>query len=311
LGEFSLIFETKWLVNVPVATIWTSIDSPRDIDKGAISNPVQMDEWLNGLTVKNRLKLCEQNLIQTQVLFAHEVYLVKEWRGWAEIVIPDQPTSKNENGYMGWIPIEQLIRCEGWQLENDPVVVVTSKKAFLYDEHYEPYMELSFQTVLPYLKEQYGKALVQTPSGTGWINVENVKIYESMKMIQKGNGNDIVSTAVKFLDLPYLWGGMSSYGYDCSGFCYSIYKANGYMIPRDAVDQAKAGKIIEAAEMEPGDLLFFAQENGKGRIHHVGIYYGNGMMIHSPSTGKSVEIVAVKGTKYENELCTIRRYWKS
>ena len=61
-------------------------------------------------------------------------------------------------------------------------------------------------------------------------------------------------------------------------------KANGYIIPRDAHDQAEAGKRIALNEMEPGDLLFFAYEEGKGSIHHVGIYYGEGKLIHSPNT---------------------------
>jgi cell wall-associated NlpC family hydrolase len=151
---------------------------------------------------------------------------------------------------------------------------------------------------------------VQTPSGIGSLNIENIIIYESLNTIRKGNGNDIVASGEKFLHLPYLWGGMSSYGYDCSGFCYSMYKANGYIIPRDAYDQAKAGIDIEPSEIKPGDLLFFAKEKGKGRIHHVGIYYGNGLLLHSPKTGKAVEIVPIKGTIYEKEFCSIKRYWE-
>ncbi|WML44117.1 C40 family peptidase [Neobacillus sp. PS3-40] len=247
--------------------------------------------------------------MQTQVLFGQEVLVTEERRGWAHVLIPNQPTSQNSGGYPGWIPIEQLIKHENWNLDGDPIVVVTSKKAFLYDENSEPFMELCFQTILPYQKEQNGKAFVQTPGGAGSINVENILIYESLNTIPKGSGKEIVATGEQFLHLPYLWGGMSSYGYDCSGFCYLMCKANGYDIPRDAHDQAKVGMAVNLSEIKPGDLLFFAKDMGKGRIHHVGIYYGQGKLLHSPYTGKTIEIIPLKGTKYETELCLARRFW--
>jgi gamma-D-glutamyl-L-lysine dipeptidyl-peptidase len=265
-----------------------------------------MDAWLEGLTYQPRLDLCEQDLIQTQVLFGQEVFVTDEKNGWAQIAIPDQQTSKKERGYQGWMPFEQLINHESWQMDKDPIAIITSKKAVLFDENNEPYMELSFQTVLPYLREHNGKAFVQTPTGIGLINIENIMIYESINMIPKRNGNDIVATGEKFLHLPYLWGGMSSYGYDCSGFCHHIYKANGYSIPRDAHDQVNYGFEVSPTNIKKGDLLFFAKND---RIHHVGINYGDGMMLHSPSTGNKIEIIPIKGSKYEHELCIIRRPW--
>lgn len=59
---------------------------------------------------------------------------------------------------------------------------------------------------------------------------------------------------------------------------------------------------------EKGDLLFFAHNEGLGLIHHVGFYYGNGIMLHSPSTGQSVELIKLEGSKYERELRAVRRY---
>lgn len=82
-------------------------------------------------------------------------------------------------------------------------------------------------------------------------------------------GHGIVEQGTRFLGLPYLWGGVSSYGYDCSGFAYSMHRYFGISIPRDASDQAKQGALIEKEHLQPGDLLFFAYEEGKGSIHHV------------------------------------------
>ena len=120
-----------------------------------------------------------------------------------------------------------------------------------------------------------------------------------------------VDKGLAFLDLPYLWGGMSSYGYDCSGFTYTMLKACGYFIPRDAGDQARGGVEVpldNAERWEKGDLLFFANDEGKGNVRHVGFYYGNGLLLHSHSTGKSIELLKLAGSSLEKDLCAVRRY---
>lgn len=291
-------------------TVWTSYDSAREIDMEAVSNPVQIESWLEGLTYITRLDLFEQNLIQTQVLYGHEVMIIGVKKDWAKIIIPEQSTSKDERGYPGWVPMCQLVECsKSWRFPDCPIVVVTSPKANLSTEANQFLMELSFQTTLPFLNEHDGMVFVKTPVGTAVLDLEDVVVFDSSTSISKGNGCDIVSTGEQFLYLPYLWGGVSSYGYDCSGFSYTIFKANGYVIPRDARDQANFGAKINLSEIKPGDLLFFAHEEGKGRIHHVGIYYGNGRMLHAPRTGMTIEIISLKGTVYEHELCVARRYW--
>jgi gamma-D-glutamyl-L-lysine dipeptidyl-peptidase len=286
--------------------VWTSYNSARELDVPAVSNPVDIDRWLEGLTFETRLGLCEQNLVQTQLLYGEEVIVIEEKENWAHIIIPDQPTSKNMKGYPGWVPSSQLVKCPlDWNINEGPVVIITNPKTFLEESN----IELSYQTILPLLKEGEGKVLVKTPDGTDLLNSDHVTIYESLANRYKGNGTNIVADGERFLNLSYLWGGMSSYGYDCSGFSYSMCKANGYIIPRDAHDQANAGEEVSTEEIKPGDLLFFAYEEGKGRIHHVGIYYGDGKLLHSPNTGKTVEIISLAGTIYEQELCAARRYW--
>jgi gamma-D-glutamyl-L-lysine dipeptidyl-peptidase len=294
----------KWLVNVPVATVWTSFDSPRELDEDAVANPAHIDNWLEGLTYESKLDLCNSNLVQTQLLFGEEVVILEEKEDWVHVIIPSQPSKKDERGYPGWVPKCQLVAApEDWNLGEGPIAVITSPKAFLYGQNV---YELSYQTALPFLSEGEGMYIVKTPEGTGVIDPSDVVVCDALP---KGNGHSIVFEGERFLNLPYLWGGMSSFGYDCSGFAYSMCKANGYVIPRDADDQAGAGEEIDLDKIQPGDLLFFAYEEGKGRIHHVGIYYGDGKLLHSPNTGKTVEIIPLEGTIYERELCAARRYW--
>jgi cell wall-associated NlpC family hydrolase len=159
---------------------------------------------------------------------------------------------------------------------------------------------------LPLIEDAQSFVKVDSPIGPGLLKKQDVLMPDQQ---HRQSGEEIVNNAVRFLELPYLWAGMSAYGFDCSGFSYTLLRAGGYLIPRDADDQALCGRAIPIEAALPGDLLFFAYENGKGAVHHVGIYYGNGRMIHSPTPGTIVSITELKGTKYERELCAVRRYW--
>ncbi|MDM5227776.1 C40 family peptidase [Cytobacillus sp. NJ13] len=305
-----MAIQQKWLVSVPAATLWTASDSSREIDLEAITNPVNLDSWLEKLTYEPRLELCNRNLVQSQVLYGEEVIVLEEKDGWVHVVVPSQPSSKDERGYPGWVPKAQLTKNEDWKLDSRKTAVIQKKKATLYSNDREPELVLSYQTILPVLKEEADWIQVQIPEGAGYLKPEDVQVYESIEAIGKGSGKDIIDAGEQFIGLPYLWGGMSSFGYDCSGFSYSMCKANGFIIPRDAHDQAEAGNPVELDAIESGDLLFFAYEEGKGKLHHVGIYYGDGKLLHSPNTGKTIEIIDLKDTIYEKELCAARRYWQ-
>ncbi|MEK1830158.1 C40 family peptidase [Priestia megaterium] len=291
-----------------MATVWTSYDSCREIDDNATSVPVKLDKWLEQLTYTRRLELCEKNLVQTQLLLGEEVYVTERKGKWAKIVIPSQFSSKDERGYPGWVPSHQLISQAEYSPLNKPTAVVTAAIATL--QLAEEALQISYQTQLPLLKEDKEWLEVQTPVGSGKIKRQDAVVIEDRnRKATKGTGDMIIAAGEQFLNLPYLWGGMSAWGYDCSGFAYATHKANGYLIPRDATDQARRGKEVGLDSIQPGDLLFFAHEKGEGSIHHVGIYYGNGKMLHSPKTGKTVELIELKGTLYEEELCAARRYY--
>ncbi len=287
------------------ATLWTSPEKARTIDRFALTNPVDLEAWLEPQKYSQRLELCDHNHVQSQVLYGEEVLILDERGNWSYVLVPSQPSSKDERGYPGWIPTVQL--SENLPAESEYRLAIVNHDVPLLTLDREKRLALSYQTILPLLEEREIDYLVWTPDGQGLVLKEDARIQPESRRI--GTGEELVQEAERFIGLLYLWGGMSSYGYDCSGFSYNMARSIGCRIPRDAHDQLRFGTEVKNNEWEKGDLLFFAYEKGKGSVHHVGIYYGYGKMIHSPSTGRYIEITPLKGTIYEEELCGVRRYW--
>jgi hypothetical protein len=104
--------------------------------------------------------------------------------------------------------------------------------------------------------------------------------FEGNAITIKGNKKNLITTAFLFLNTPYLWGGKTPFGIDCSGFTQMVYKLNGYKLKRDASEQAAQGDALSfIEESEAGDLAFF--DNTDGQIIHVGLIMDNNYIIHA------------------------------
>lgn len=105
-----------------------------------------------------------------------------------------------------------------------------------------------------------------------------------------GGNNRVVGFARKFIGVPYVWGGTSPTGFDCSGFVQYVYKQMGVNLPRISSDQARAGKRIGFQDLRPGDLVAIDNSPRNNGADHIGIYVGNGMVINAPHPGASVRL---------------------
>lgn len=104
--------------------------------------------------------------------------------------------------------------------------------------------------------------------------------FEGLKVCGIKHKSELIKTAFMYLNAPYLWGGKTPFGIDCSGFTQMVYKLNGYSILRDASQQATQGEALSfIEESEPGDLAFF--DNEEGRITHVGMIMEDNYIIHA------------------------------
>ena len=120
------------------------------------------------------------------------------------------------------------------------------------------------------------------------------------------NGQALVNTVKKYLGVPYVWGGTSPKGFDCSGLMQYVCRQHGISIPRVAASQRNAGRYVSRENLLPGDLVFFAKG---GRVNHVGMYIGNGNMIHAPQTGDVVKVSSINSSYRINHYAGAVRVW--
>ncbi len=115
---------------------------------------------------------------------------------------------------------------------------------------------------------------------------------------------EVVTAALRFLGVPYVWGGTSPSGFDCSGLTYYCYREIGVSIPRTSRTQFRSGQHIPPNRRDllvAGDLVFFGRDGNPERVHHVGIYVKDDLFIHAPATGDVVKVdsladrIAAKG----------------
>ena len=225
--------------------------------------------------------------LATQAMLGTCVNVLKEENGWYLIQTPDK--------YISWVDDDgsALVTEDEKNLwKKTEKIIVTNNFSSVYtsaDSKSPKISDVVHGNILKYSKSINGYTEVEFPDGRkGFIKSSDVTNYTKWFNKAKASNENILNSAQEFMGLPYLWGGTSIKGVDCSGFTKTVYFMNGVILPRDASQQVSVGELVETKNsfenLLPGDLLFFgikANEDKKERVTHVAIYIGDGQYIHS------------------------------
>lgn len=168
-------------------------------------------------------------------------------------------------------------------------------------------------TLLVYWVDDVNWARVSYNGVEGYASGEYLSIYSINTDEMPSRGQNVSAkglaafeVAKKCLGIPYVYGGASTSGFDCSGLVYYCYKQVGVTLNRVAADQMSNGVYVDRSELQPGDIIGF-RSGSSSYINHVGMYAGNGMMIHSPQTGAVVRYESLLTGSYSLRYAGARR----
>lgn len=294
----------RW-VRVSVATLWVRPGEARHVDRPACAYPADPRAWVAGMSLAQKRWLVGR--LETQALYGAKVYVLGESGAWTRVAVAGQPTPRNRWGYPGWVPSRQLTAEAPANAPRTAVVRRPSAWLRASAELDERVLELSCGTRLPVLSVSADAVEVARPGGgSGWLRSSAVALHDDGAAWPALSGARLVAEARRFLGLQYLWAGTSGFCFDCSGLTHAVFRALGATIPRDADDQMTVGRrVATRAALRAGDLVFF--RDSAGLVHHVGMYVGDGRMIHAPSTGSAVSVVSMGAQPYAREFAGGRR----
>ncbi|MEO8238174.1 MAG: C40 family peptidase [Flavobacterium sp.] len=203
----------------------------------------------------------DRSEIVTQLLFGEHIEILERQNQWSRIKI-------QYDDYEGWVDSKQ------YQVISEANYNQLSNEAIILNADLIDYITSPDNLLLPI---PLGASLSFLNNNE--INTSNFD-FEGTRTSGIKPKSALINTAFMYLNAPYLWGGKTPFGIDCSGFTQMVYKLNGYKIHRDASQQALEGEPLSfIEESEPGDLAFF--DNEEGNIIHVGIIMDNNYIIHA------------------------------
>tara|TARA_B100001113_G_scaffold53103_1_gene39087 strand:+ start:6060 stop:6821 length:762 start_codon:yes stop_codon:yes gene_type:complete len=238
-----------------------------------------------------RLEPNNRSEMTTQLIFGEHFKILESIKKWSKIQI-------SHDKYVGWISNNQIqeINFEEYEkLDKEIPTLSTDILDIIESDFNQP---IVIGSVLPTFKSDH--ALI------------NNKMYKFTGNTTQGftQRKHLINNAMVFLNAPYLWGGRTPFGIDCSGFTQIIYRLQGIKIPRDAYQQINLGQEINLDNYEEGDLAFF--ENKSGKITHVGLILENNKIIHASGQVR-IDKLDEKGIfnsekqKYSHKLHSIKK----
>ena len=253
--------------------------------------------------------------LATQATMGTPLRLLKREGDWHLVQTPDK--------YISWIqgsfvPMDTTAHT-AWQAVDK--LIVTTPYGFAYqDETFEETVaDLVMGNVMALLGENRVAYWVKFPDGReGYVPKDEAMPYHEWVAQTEATEETLVNTALQLTGVPYLWGGTSAKGVDCSGYTKTIYFMNGHVLPRDASQQVHAGETVDEdrnfERLQAGDLLFFgraATDSTRERVTHVGMWMGNDEFIHAPGLEAHVRVSSIDPQADNYDEFNLNRYLRT
>ncbi len=215
--------------------------------------------------------------LSSELTFGTELEILDEQRSWV--------FTRQKDGYLGWAYKPFL--AEGEASGATDLIIAPS-----YELRAQPTMTSEVITRLMSgtgvrLQETQGEWTKVTANKTGWLPSKYLRTLNDIPKSSEEKRKTLIEDSQRMIGTPYLWGGTSGNGIDCSGFARLLHRWVGVEIPRDADMQHKAAKTVEPP-FEAGDLFFFAEKDSNRKITHVGVSLGGWKLIHSSRSNNGV-----------------------
>ncbi|MDD2595405.1 MAG: NlpC/P60 family protein [Bacteroidales bacterium] len=248
----------------------------------------------------------------TQTLLGTPLQILEKRGGWLRVVSPE--------GYIAWVTsgsVAAVTKEEAQVWRDAPKVVVNTYYTILRSQPSDNatvVCDAVWGCIVTKLSEQGKYYKVLLPNGKeAYLLKEHSQDFTQWLDSRKPTPEKIIATAKQFLGFPYMWGGTSVKGMDCSGFTKTTYYLNGIILQRDASQQVYTGDDVDITNgldnLKMGDLIFFgrkATETQKERATHVGIYIGNGEFIHCATSVRINSLIPEADNYYEGSVRLIR-----
>ncbi|MCA0347672.1 MAG: C40 family peptidase [Bacteroidetes bacterium] len=208
-----------------------------------------------------RAEPSDRSEIVSQILFGEHFEILEQQKQWSKIKL-------HFDNYEGWVDSKQ------YQFISEKNYKKLSNDGIILNSDLVEYVTSANNVLVP----------ITLGASLSFLNHDDINVnqfeFEGLRVSGIKPKKEIVKTSFMYLNAPYLWGGKTPFGIDCSGFTQMVYKLNGYILLRDASQQASQGEALSfIEESEPGDLAFF--DNEDGNIIHVGIIMEDNYIIHA------------------------------